>query len=139
MHWGGGKQLHEQLWFPCAMVSLAAADHPQPQSNLSPLLLIQMPHGPVTHHMCAGDSGGPVFDSNNVLVGIHNAGKCHNNVSGPTLSSYLPVAAVLDWIKATANTKWGLSLTAYLGAVLLWLLAFFSNVFPSNPVAFPMK
>ncbi len=76
----------------------------------------------MTHHVCAGDSGGPIFDSNNALVGIHNAGWCGSNPSGPTDSSYLPVASVLDWIKATANTKWALLLPACL-AVVLYILS----------------
>ena len=56
-----------------------------------------------------GDSGGPVFDSGNVLVGIHNAGYCASNPIGPTVSDYLPVTTVVNWIESTANTKCALS------------------------------
>ncbi|CAL8463606.1 g3140 [Coccomyxa elongata] len=53
-----------------------------------------------------GDSGGPVFASDNTLVGIHKSGVCPTkDPADSTVSAFVPVASVLDWIKATANTQ----------------------------------
>ncbi|BDA48526.1 hypothetical protein COCOBI_12-2060 [Coccomyxa sp. Obi] len=53
-----------------------------------------------------GDSGGPVFAGDNTLVGIHKSGVCPTqDPEDTTVSAYVPVASVLDWIQATANTQ----------------------------------
>lgn len=61
-------------------------------------------------HVCAGDSGAPVF-SGNTIVGIHSAGACGGDEVpvGASTSYYLPVAAITAWVQATANTKCALS------------------------------